>query len=258
MLISSHRHTKDDLVYWKWLAESDMLRRSDVGFLKQHTAAMNAILSFVIRDRCYCSVSWGKDSVVVAHLLWCIRRDIPLVYIRPHPNYNPDCVAVRDAFLSRFPMPYIERNPDYTQDDSSFDREWKLVERDLGTSRRMTGIRAAESGGRRIRMRTWGVESPNTLAPIGWWSTADVFTYLATHDLPIHPAYAMLGGGRWDREQLRVDEIGVVDSSGQFRERRGERGGMFGAGEWEREYYGDVLRRLEAKKAVIASGVVVD
>ncbi|TXH99574.1 MAG: hypothetical protein E6Q76_19695 [Rhizobium sp.] len=62
---------------------------------------------------------------------------------------------------------------------------------------------------------------------------ADVFAYLAFHGLPVHPNYAMLGAGRWPREYLRTAPLG------------GKRGDQFGRAEWEREYYGDVLRRLE-------------
>jgi phosphoadenosine phosphosulfate reductase len=99
----------------------------------------------------------------------------------------------------------------------------------------MLGIRADESSGRRIRTLRWGLNSPNGSAPIAKWSTQDVFSYLAVNDLPVHPAYAMLGGGRWPRERLRVAEIG--DSHGTGGGRR----------EWEMEYYGDVLRRIEAE-----------
>lgn len=100
--------------------------------------------------------------------------------------------------------------------------------------RHVPGIRAEESSGRLIRQWVYGEASPNGCAPITRWSTADVFAYLATRRLPVHPAYAMLGGGRWPRERLRVAEIG--DTHGAAGGRR----------EWEREYYGDVLRRALA------------
>jgi len=54
------------------------------------------------------------------------------------------------------------------------------------------------------------------------------------YNLPVHPAYAMTAGGRWDRKHIRVASLG------------GQRGAQYGRREWEREYYGDVLRRLEA------------
>jgi phosphoadenosine phosphosulfate reductase len=84
-------------------------------------------------------------------------------------------------------------------------------------------------------MLRWGLNSPKGCSPIGRWNTADVFGYLAIHDLPIHPAYAMLGGGRWPRERLRVAEIGDTHGAGG------------GRAEWEKEYYQDVINRLLAQ-----------
>lgn len=87
-----------------------------------------------------------------------------------------------------------------------------------------------------MRCARWGISTERTCAPLAWWTAADVFAYLATHDLPVHPAYAMLGGGRWRRERLRVAEIGDTHGKG---------GGRL---EWETEYYGDALRRLQAPR----------
>jgi phosphoadenosine phosphosulfate reductase len=176
-----------------------------------------------------------------------IAPSVPLAHLRP-TNHNPDCDAVRDDYFTRFPgQSYHEVLVDYGSlhaqhlPDSELDREtdraWYAAIRDCEERfgpRHVLGIRADESGGRKMRCRVWGENSPNGCAPIAWWTTADVFAYLAHHDLPVHPAYAMFGGGRWPRERLRVAEIG--DTHG--------RGG--GRAEWEAEYYGDVLRRLQA------------
>lgn len=70
-----------------------------------------------------------------------------------------------------------------------------------------------------------------TCRPIIDWPTEAVFAYLAHYRLPTHPNYGMLGGGRWDRGRLRVG--GSVGGSD---------GDNFGRAEWEREYYGDLLR----------------
>jgi phosphoadenosine phosphosulfate reductase len=83
-----------------------------------------------------------------------------------------------------------------------------------------------------MRAIRWGTTSTNALAPIIHWKTADVFAYLAKYDLPIHPAYACLGGGRWPREKIRVAEIGDTH------------GGFHGRYEWEMEYYPDESRHV--------------
>lgn len=81
-------------------------------------------------------------------------------------------------------------------------------------------------------MRIHGVATSRTCRPIGWWSSADVWAYLARHDLPVHPAYAMTLGGRLERDRIRVHSIG------------GEDGASFGRVEWEDRYYGDLTARL--------------
>lgn len=255
MLISSSRHTRDDLLLWRDYESGDLT----INLVWKIDAARHAIDGFLARGVAYAGCSWGKDSLVVAHLLWRFARHVPLMHLRP-TNHNPDCDAVRDEYFARFNgQPYEEVAVDYsgidrrrltaTQLDKATDERWYEAIRMYASrsgERRILGIRADESGGRRIRMLRWGVESPNSLAPIGFWRESHVFGYLAQHGLPVHPAYAMLGSGRWPRERLRVAEIGDTHGAGGGRR------------EWELEYYGDVLRRLEAKKAVIASGVVVD
>ena len=54
------------------------------------------------------------------------------------------------------------------------------------------------------------------------------------HAMPVHPNYAMLGVGRWDKYRLRVAAVGHCEGDGMGRR------------EWEREYYGDILNRTEA------------
>jgi phosphoadenosine phosphosulfate reductase len=172
-------------------------------------------------------------------------RPVPLVHLKAKPFGNPESPRVRDAFLSRFPGDYRESLADYSAispalgtdaTEKAKDRIFFAAFAAFG-SRHVSGIRADESRGRRKRMERWGLASVNALAPLGWWTAADVFGYLAVHDLPVHPSYAMLGGGRWRRDHLRVDELA------------GDRGAGIGRAEWEREYYGDVLRRLESRPA---------
>ena len=57
-------------------------------------------------------------------------------------------------------------------------------------------------------MRRNGTASAATCRPIGWWTGADVFAYLARHDLPIHPAYACTMASAYDRDRVRVGTIG--------------------------------------------------
>lgn len=242
-LLPSHRHSKADLAIWREHEDADLV----ADLAGKPDQAGEYIGRFISSPRpCYAGVSWGKDSVVIAHLLWMHAKHVPLIHLRP-TNHNPDCDAVRDAYFGEFPgQQYQEVAVDYScidrvrwgndQIDKATDQQWYAAIEKCTTvyDRHILGIRSGESPGRRIRMCRWGEATANSLAPIGRWSTSDVFAYLAQHRLPVHPAYAMLGGGRWPRCSVRVAEIGDTHGTG-----RGRR-------EWEQEHYGDVLRRLES------------
>lgn len=235
MLIPSDRHRRRDLEMWAALEEADRQHYPQIE--AKVAKATEDIAAFVARGPCYASVSWGKDSVVLAHLV-AVHR-LPLVWVKQVPIYNPDCEAVRDVFLSRHDSPYDEivvqlrRGVLTWHATGSIEAGFAEATKRYGP-RYLSGIRASESGGRKLRMMTHGVATENTCAPLGWWTEQDVFAYLAAHDLPVHPVYAMLGGGRWPRDRIRTCRLD------------GKSGGGLGRAEWEREYYGDVLRRMEA------------
>jgi phosphoadenosine phosphosulfate reductase len=199
----------------------------------------------------YVGVSWGKDSVVVAHLVASLRLSVPVVWVKIWPLYNPDCERVRDKFLAEHDIDYREIEVDWWPEQRaawakhartgschslglSPERSAALQGFDLACDRfgdrHVSGVRAEESGVRRLRMKTWGHSSPRTCAPIGWWSTAQVFAYLHRYDLPVHPAYAMTFGGTLERDRMRVDAFG------------GGKGGN--RAEWEGRYYGDRIHMI--------------
>lgn len=244
MLILSNRHTRQDLEYWSQYAMADACNAKSPRLDRKELQAIEAIKAFVGKyPDCTASTSWGKDSTVLCHLLWrCSQRfglNVPLMHLRP-TNHNPDCDLVRDAYFDRFEHgQYDEVVVDYSlvdrnrmtavEIDKATDAAWYEAIKAYSQGRRyMLGVRADESTQRRIRMLTHGVESGVSLLPIGFWTTTDVFAYLSKYDLPIHPAYACLGGGRWDRFRLRVAEIGDTNGAG------------LGRTEWEMEYYPEV------------------
>lgn len=239
MLLDSPRLLPGDREMWDRLHRADVIRAQLPALERKADRAREAIRSFVAAGGCYAGVSWGKDSTVLAHLLATSGARCPLVWIRKPPTDNPDCERVRDAFLASHGagVDYHEIEIACTFHggdwfwDSPLARGFAEAGKRWGR-RHISAIRAAESGVRKIRMRVHGLESKNTLAPIGWWSGEDVFAYLERHGLPIHPAYAMSLGGSWERNRLRVDALS------------GHLGEEFGRHELERLYYPDELRRL--------------
>lgn len=256
MLIVTERHTARDLEEWERLNKTDRAMGLAHDWERKQAAAMRVIERFKPN---YVGCSWGKDSVVVAHLVWAWagQRGLPLpplVFVRVLPRYNPDVDLVRDAFLERFPWPnYQEIEVQFRpQSDGTWVKPGGRLTSSAGFEiaaqrfgpRYVSGIRADESNTRRKRVQG-GLSTKNTCAPIGHWRTAHVFAYLERFGLPVHPAYGYLGGKRWDRERLRVASL------------FGDRGTQFGRRDWEMQYYGDVWHELRRRAIDACSGEVV-
>jgi len=248
-LIPVESHTDADIEHWNRLRMADMAHAQSDELSRKVNQSMEEIQSFAeSKKSVYVSVSWGKDSVVTAHLA-CRALECPtLVHVKVWPIYNPYCDAVAQNFVARHDVQYQQ----IVVHMGSHEKGWRFE----GTMMdgfdhahdsfgdHISGMRREESGVRKIRFNRWGLSSPNTCAPIGWWSTQDVFSYLKAHDLPIHPAYAMTRGGQMDRSEIRVDVLG--DTRGQ----------QYGRLDWEKQYYSNRmqwLRRTWEKQTGIQS-----
>lgn len=237
MLLRVPEHEVRDLESWELLERTDRIHASLAGYTRKVVRAVDALTAFVSGGACYAGVSWGKDSTVLARLIADHAPHVPLVWIRVEPIKNPHCELVRDDFLRAHRVDYHEIEVWCRRDDAGWhasgtlERGYALAAGRWGR-RHISGVRGAESGSRKMRMRRWGEATELTCAPIGWWSAADVYAYLAEHGLPVHPAYAMSQGGLWDRDRIRVASLG------------GRRGDGTGRAEWERRYYADAIRRI--------------
>lgn len=236
-LIESTRHTAQDLVVWSRLSGYDRRIGDSKDLRKRTTSAMDDVARF-LSHAAYVGVSWGKDSVVVAHMARQIDSRIPLVWVRVEPIANPDCVLVRDRFLERYPGEYLEieewcaKDRDGWHATGTLERGFAKAARAIGSERYLSGIRGEESGIRKLRGKLHGVATKNTCAPLIWWRHEHVFAYLARHALPIHPAYACSMDGALPRDRLRVASLG------------GQRGTGMGRTEWESRYYPEVMCRI--------------
>lgn len=241
-LIESPRFQPGDVEHWRSFERDDAIWSRTDAFLRQCRLALESIVDFAEKGPCYAGTSWGKDSTVLAHLVWCAAEEmgttIPLVHVDCQPINNPDCRGVRERFLERWPTEYHEivvhciRNNDAPSHDyregwhatGTIEQGFAVARRRFG-ARHISGVRGQESAGRRKRMRTYGISTDRTCAPIGYWSARDVWAYLYAHDLPVHPAYAMSMGGALDRDRLRVAFLGLRHGEG------------VGRREWEQTYY---------------------
>lgn len=238
MLIKCDKHTKSDLELWEDYEEMDVINFHRRKIYDKEKKAIEIIKNF---DGDYVSVSWGKDSTVLAHLCWRAKINIPFVWIIVSDIVNPYCFLVRDYFLNNYKILYEEINIDRWFDGNkkratgTIEKGFKIVVKKYGR-KYISGVRGEESGTRKIVMRKWGTETENTCRPLGWWKIEDIFSYLAYYDLPVHPNYGMLGNGRYKREFLRVASLGI------------KRGDCFDKEQWEKEYYNNELRRIYESK----------
>lgn len=240
MLLTCDRHTPADREYWSELEAADRMHFDCAEVGRKGDAAAESLRAFASSGPCYVATSWGKDSLVVAHLLAMSGLTLSLVHVaQSGPLQDPYQSAVRGAFLACFPSDYHEitvPGDNRIADDGGrapqLEVGIRLAAERFGTRRYVSGLRADESGVRKIRARA-GLPT-GSCWPLCWWTADDVFAWVAYYELPLHPAYGMTGGGRWDRRHIRVSTIG------------GPKGSQFGRHLWEQEYYGDVLRRLQA------------
>src|SRR5690606_32368747 len=140
----------------------------------------------------------------VAHLAQMAGCDWPLVWVRVNRWENPDCPAVRDAFLERHPGAALREivveaaAPRRWEGDQGNKRTssdgFRRAEREFGPLR-IVGVRAEESADRALSAAVHGVATDRVCRPVLRWTAVDIFAFLARHDLPVHPAYAMSSNG---------------------------------------------------------------
>jgi phosphoadenosine phosphosulfate reductase len=234
MLLESTRYTKADLAHWRRMEALDAKWCRLPAFHRKVERAKEAIDAFVTAHDGggYVGVSWGKDSVVVAHLAQAYG--LPVVWIRVEPIFNPDCPMVRAAFESMTGIVTQSIVVSCTHDENGWHATGTLESGFASASAvygdaYISGVRADESRMRKLRFKRWGESTTRTCAPLSTWSGEDVFAYLYLHGLPVHPAYACTMGGRLDRVQIRVASIGGVRGTG------------VGRREWELAYYPEMV-----------------
>jgi len=174
--------------------------------------------------------SWGKDSVVLLHLLSEANLKIPVVYMRFTDRDNPDCELVRDEFLKTHDIDYHEDFFEYKKVRKS-GAHWRALQKKYGLYK-ITGIRNDESGIRKMIFLMYRESSEYSCRPLSLWKNEEIFAFIQQKGLPLSPVYGYLGGGRWKREYIRTHSLAGTSGDG------------FGRTEWEREYYSDILAKV--------------
>lgn len=253
MLIDSPRLTATDRACWERMRRFDRLLAADPRLSVLERAGRAAVREFADAGEFYVSVSWGKDSVVAAHVALLEVPDARVVWVKSLLFDTPECEQVRDAFLAAHPGARYEqidvdlRNP--KRGERGYEahhldpaaRHQDVLKENLA-GRYVSGLRAGESRIRRISIGHRGLTTVNTCRPIGAWSAEQVFAYLEREALPVHPVYAMTMGGHYDRRWLRVHPLCSAPPA---------RSAVYGRDMdgWEDRYYGDVIATAHAARA---------
>lgn len=176
----------------------------------------------------YASLSFGKDSTVMVHLLLSARPWLPVMYVNCGEwDEWPDTSRVKTEFLSRFPCNFLElsgpsimtsyaKSGFYIQDEE-IRPETRAAQREYGNSLgdildseahengldgSFIGIRKEESDNRRRLFRMRGTlyyaETRKLWAcyPLAFWSARDVWAYIVMYDLPYNELYDLDPQGR--------------------------------------------------------------
>lgn len=144
----------------------------------------------------YVALSWGKQSSVLAHLVYAINPTILGVFWRgAETDIIADFNTVRDTFLTAWPMPYIEEFCAY--DFKRQAREWSREHSMQGV---FIGMVSDESKKRKYALGK--ADAQNIYAytdgflrscPLKTWSNLDIAAYVATHNIPMLSIYRRYG-----------------------------------------------------------------
>jgi len=245
MLIKNDRQTDSDLDFYRHYDYIDSIANIPDSKIIN---TINIINDYGKSNKCYCSVSWGKDSIVLAHICSALKLRMPYVWIKETPMSNPDCVATRDLFLKQFDVySYHEFTCDYGNinyqeycdkngNPSLFYDICSILQKNFGS--RITGIRNDESNKRKLRYLHFGSATKNTCAPLSLWSISEIFAYIYKNNIPLNPAYGQTIGGKISRDKIRVDCLGGFEGGDSIRKL------------WEKTYYPDILNKINSTKSI--------
>jgi len=207
------------------------LAHASLPIFRQRIILANSVIKAGLEkmQRPYISMSFGKDSTVMTHLLLQAIPDAPVIYVNCGEfDEWPDTPRVRDEFLRRVHCNFHEIVApsifdlyitagyvltDYETGSKAARQMWRIYDdslgkaittraKELGCDGGFLGLRAAESINR-TRLFNWK-ENPYyaesrkmwTCCPLEKWTARDVWAYITKNDLPYNDLYDRLPCGR--------------------------------------------------------------
>lgn len=205
---------------------ADRLHASTRAFRARVDAGLAVIREAAALGRVGVSFSAGKDSTVLLHLVRSVIPDAPAALFDSGCEM-PETLALAAHYGAqvihpRLTYPEMARYSGWwgypTPVDAGCPFPVKTILIDepadvLVVRERLSvcaiGLRAEESSGRRANAATRGMlyRGANRtwyLAPLAFWSVADVWAYIAEHDLEYHPVYDAMARLGIPREEQRL------------------------------------------------------
>jgi len=166
-----------------------------------------------IAPRCYVSLSFGKQSIIVAHMAQRIRPDIPMYFLASSETWDlHDYERVVDEYCSRFRPRLTIVQTDRMAGAASWKESRDAGDQDLQQmcprdewDGWLWGLAMDESRPRRITLAQ-GVKQRNAHptiyrykdgkyrgCPIMRWGIDDLAAYIVHHDLPLLSIYTKYG-----------------------------------------------------------------
>jgi len=147
-------------------------------------------------SRSYVTLSWGKQSIIVAHMVFVIAPETPCVHwSNPKAEILADFMDTRDAFLERYHLNYTE----FSEGDIDLKGNGRRYMQEEKLNGVFMGLAAEESKGRRYSLKQGSQTSMQykdgtwRCCPLADWKVPDLAAYIAMYDLPLLRPYCRYG-----------------------------------------------------------------
>lgn len=181
----------------KQLAEGKLLMLLPQFKRKEAKALADIAKMIVLHPQTYLSLSWGKQSIILAHMAWQLRCNIPIVFFdEPDTDIIANFQEVQNQFLEVWNINYRQINDG--QESPRRSGKKFAAENDLDGV--VMGLAAHES---RARNYTLSKNDRNNIfayangnyrcCPLAQWTIKDYAAYIAKYDIPLLSTYHKYG-----------------------------------------------------------------
>jgi 3'-phosphoadenosine 5'-phosphosulfate sulfotransferase (PAPS reductase)/FAD synthetase len=177
---------------------------------------------FTLVEKPYLALSFGKQSIVLAHIIHCIRPETPMLLLQSWETFiMHNMEEIIKKFLCRFPVKlHVLTRDNVSWNDWDWQRTRDHGEKDLQNLGNdvipdwdgvIMGLSKDESVARRITLSIGNTDWATIFrykngkyrcTPIQFWNINDLAAYIAMNNLPLLDAYRQ--GGLETRTTARI------------------------------------------------------